>query len=69
MKQNILLASLTLVMCFIAMFSIKYTPIKRAEQMKEKLKAFFSFYCKRSSYFYCNVLICGGSKLDACTFL
>ena len=51
MKQNILLASLTLVMCFIAMFSIKYTPIKRAEQMKEKLKAFFHSTAKEAVTF------------------
>lgn len=41
MKQSIIVAALTLVMFLTAVFSIQYTPIKRAETFGAKIKTFF----------------------------
>lgn len=41
MWQNILLFALTFVLCTIAVFSIKYTPIRKAETFGDSVRVFF----------------------------
>lgn len=54
MKQNILLAVLAFVLCTIAVFSIKFTPIRKTETFKDALQVFFR---STKSEMVCFILI------------